>query len=63
MSLVRKLLAGVAALITLAAATLAQAAPTTLEARNKAVVEAFVNDVFVARNVDAPGRYLRADYI
>jgi predicted SnoaL-like aldol condensation-catalyzing enzyme len=43
-------------------APLIQAADTDL-AKNKALVEGFWNDVFIARNADAAARYLRPDYI
>ena len=43
-------------------APLAQAADTDL-AKNKALVQGFWNDVFVARNVDAAPRYLSPTYI
>ena len=42
-------------------APLAQAADTD-PAKNKAIVQAFWNDVFIARNVDAAPRYLAPTY-
>jgi|HubBroStandDraft_1064217.scaffolds.fasta_scaffold00033_40 predicted SnoaL-like aldol condensation-catalyzing enzyme len=46
----------------LSVAPLALAADADL-AKNKALVQGFWNDVFIARNVDAASRYLRPDYI
>ena len=42
-------------------APLAQAADTDI-AKNKAIVQAFWNDVFIARNADAAPRYLAPTY-
>lgn len=42
--------------------TLAQAADTDL-AKNKALVQAFWNEVLIGRNVDAASRYVRADFV
>jgi len=42
-------------------APLAQAADTDI-GKNKAIVQAFWNDVFIARNVDAAPRYLAPTY-
>jgi predicted SnoaL-like aldol condensation-catalyzing enzyme len=49
-------------LLVLASFAQAQAADTDL-AKNKAIVQGFWNDVFVARNVDAASRYLAPSYI
>jgi predicted SnoaL-like aldol condensation-catalyzing enzyme len=58
----QRLTGAVVGLTLLCLAPLAQAADTDL-AKNKAIVQGFWNDVFIARNVDASPRYLRPDYI
>lgn len=43
-------------------APLAQAADTDI-ARNKALVQGFWNDVFIARKADAAAKYMKPDYV
>jgi predicted SnoaL-like aldol condensation-catalyzing enzyme len=50
------------ALVLLLAAPMALAAEGDV-ARNKALVNNFWNDVFIARNADAAQKYLRPDYV
>jgi predicted SnoaL-like aldol condensation-catalyzing enzyme len=58
----RRLAGAVFGLGLLFAAPLALAADSDL-AKNKALVQGFWNDVFIARNADAAARYLRPDFV